>query len=221
MTVRRSSRATRIRRLPALAVVAAVAVTGCGADLNPGTAATVNDTRFSQSRVDNLVRVFCDYVEIVREQGGGAQPPLPVADVRSNLTSALITFELTDLAAEQLGLSVNRSTVVNQAEQYPIPAVLDDADAQLLEDFFEDASRSTLQTGAVGAHLQDTSGMTADQYLKTFAAEQDVVVNPAYGVWNGTIIDRGSGSLSDPVSQAAQQMAGQPVAGLPPSQVCG
>ncbi len=232
MTVRRCPRRPRVPRVVALAGFAVATVIGCGTDLHPGAAAVVNGTTFSQSRVDDLVQAVCSFTKIQREQTGGTEPTATLAQARTSLSSALISFELTDLAAAQLGVTVKDSAVANAAAGNPVPEELDEADAELLQGFFEDSARFQLQQTAIGAHLEDPSVTTAavtdeadaaraQGYLRKFAANQEVTVSPAYGAWNGSFVARRSGSLSDPVSETAKRLTRQSAADLPPSQVCG
>ena len=66
----------------------------------------------------------------------------------------------------------------------------------------------------------------ADAYVSDYFSASDVVINPAYGSWDGSNVTQGSGSLSDPVSSVARAALPKAdgttdVATLPPSQVCG
>lgn len=219
-----------------LAVAAVFAVAGCGVNIHPGTAAVVNGHVISQGEVDDLVLAACEYSEAVRLEQGGAEPGQSMAALRSSLAEALIQFEVTDEAARQLGLSVSDASVAKLTADSTMPPGLSDESRELLEGFFSDASRAQLQQAVVGAHLRDPKVVTAEdatpedidaatKYLNTFAADQDVTVNPSYGSWDGTTLVHTSGSLSDAVSTTppADDLAAapDPVKDLPPSQVCG
>jgi hypothetical protein len=220
--------------------VAALALTGCSTDLNPGTAATVDDTRISQSDVDDLVSATCSYSEALRlEQGAGTDATQSVANLRSYFTQQKVDFEITSDAVEELGLTVHDSTVTALAASNPMPEKLDSHDQELMEGYFEDQARSLLEQAVIGAHQQDSSVTVADDtltqddvdaaqdYLNEYRQQYDVEVNPAYGIWrNGTVVPA-SGSLSDPVSQLAKDAfknlggSSGSLSDLPPGQVCG
>ena len=238
MTVRRSSRRARTPRLAGLAALTAISLAGCGSDLHPGTAAVVNGTTISQDSVDDLVSAACDYSQVLRELSGGLDPTLALGSLRTSLTEALITFQLSDEAADELGLTVSNAMVTKVASGNDMPSELDDHTAEVIGDFFRDAARSNLQQGVIGAHEQDDSVTTADKvtqadvtagatYLRKFAKKQDITVDPRYGTWDGSTLKTASGSLSDPVSDSAKQATvapaegENPAAGLPASQVCG
>lgn len=215
--------------------LAASLLTGCGADIHPGSAAVVNGEAISQNTVDDLVLAACDYSKAVRLEQGGAEPSQSMASLRSALAGALIQFRITDLAASELGVSVSEAKISEVTSGGTMPPGLDSESRELLDGYFYDAARAQLQQAAVGAHLADPEVTTADNvspdnvtaatdYLNKYAARQDVSVDPSYGSWNGSELVSGSGSLSDPVSTTPAAVAGaqaDAVADLPPSQVCG
>ncbi len=195
----------------------------------------VNGHAITAGRVDALVLAACDYSKAVRQEQGGAEPTQSVAQLRSAITQALIQFELTGEAADQLGLSVSDAKIASLTSASTMPAGLNTDSRTLLEEFFSDSAKAQLQQAVVGAHLADPKVTTADDvsqtdlgaatpYLDKFAAKQDVSVNPSFGSWDGTTLVSGSGSLSDPVSTTPVPAGSTPAAAvgdLPPSQVCG
>lgn len=215
--------------------LAGLLLAGCGIDIHPGAAAVVNGHVISQSQVDDLVLAACDYSRAVRAEQGGAEPTQSMGNLRTSLAGALIQFEITDEAASQLGLSVSEAKISELTSANPMPAGLSGESRDLLEGFFHDASRAQLQQAVLGAHLSDPKVTTADdvtpanvdagmRYLDSFAAKQDVTVDPSYGSWDGSALVSSSGSLSDPVSTtpaARPNPSPDAVADLPPSQVCG
>ena len=235
-----ASRLPRLVRISGFAVAAALALTSCGTDLNPGTAATVGDESISQGTVDDLVEAACEYTEAIRkEQGSGTEPTQAVANLRTSVTRQLIQGEVTQAAMGELGLSVNESTVSGIASGSQFPEGLATDQEELLQDFFEDQSRTLLGQAVVGAHLRDESITIGDdslgqedvdasrKYLADYAEKLGVDVNPAYGQWEDGDVVIASGSLSEPVSDEAKAAftgltgQGADISGLPASQVCG
>lgn len=234
--VHRRSRPAR-RLVLALAVTAATTL-GCGLDLHPGAAATVDGDEISQDSVDQLVSAACNFIEVGNE--GSATPrQVGASTLRSSLTSTLVGFALTDKAvdADHLDLTVY-SADVESADTTKLPDGLSDTDATLLDDFFYDLAQEQVQQATIGAHLKDDSVTTsadvssndvalASDYMTTLFSAADVDVNPGYGTWDGSVVNAGSGSLSDPVSSEAKYTAENAssgsgdVSGLPPTQVCG
>ncbi len=233
-------RPNRLAGLVGLAAVAAMALTSCGAELQPGTAASIGDTRIAQADVDDLVVAACAFSAADREaQGSGEGPTASIAFLRTTITQQLIQTELSEMVAAERGLTVNDSTVTALAAGSELPAGMDDDDAELIGDFFEDRARSLLQQAVIGANERDESVTVADEsltqqdvdaaqeVLAEAAADEGVEVNPAYGSWDGSAVVPSSGSLSDPVSETARAafegLSGDAaaLADLPASQVCG
>jgi SurA N-terminal domain len=243
-----SRRRTRLARLArrvgwsAVAVVLVLAVSACGTDLHPGTAATVGDTTIGESEVEDLVAAACSFTEETRiAEGSGSDPTQSIANLRRSVTQQLIQTEVTNQATEELGLTVSESTASSLASQGidSIPEGVSSEDRELLEEFFTAQSRSLLGQGVIGAHLRDESITVGDEsitqddvdgsqeYLTQFADGLEIEVNPAFGTWEGGEVVLASGSLSDPVSDVAEaafsDSAGSPESldELPASQVCG
>ena len=61
-------------------------VSSCGTDLRPGTAATVDGTDISQSKVDDMVEAACNYLH-VQNAGNAQAAPLTVKDARANVAA--------------------------------------------------------------------------------------------------------------------------------------
>jgi hypothetical protein len=224
----------------ALVVVGALAVTGC--DVHPGSAAVVNGTSISESKVDNLVLAACAFIKVGRIKSGGQTPGQSMASLRQVILEDLINFQITREAAARLHLTVSEAKIGEASANQPIPASLSSSEREQLQQFFRASSVAQLHQAVIGAHLQNHSVTNADnvttnnvsrlvsasqKYLRTFSEKQDVVVNPKYGAWNGHNLVDVNGSLSAPASEAAKHWAAlrrvdsSSVEGLPPSQVCG
>jgi hypothetical protein len=232
----------RARVLPAaaVAVAAALGLSGCGADLEPGAAATIQhdgvdqagalDTTIDEGTVDDLAGAFCDYIG---EANKSSQQPqqVPVATLRSEILGALIAFKLMDSLVDSRGLTIRDSDVAAATKTLSptLPPGLGDSEKDLLSRFLDDSARATLEQSTLAANLSDSGTTTSEGVQPGAIAGSDgvknqwfkdaqVEVNPSYGTWNGTTVDGASGSLSDLVS------GGSPTAdpgSLPRTQVCG
>jgi hypothetical protein len=221
-------------------VAAALGLSGCGADLQPGAAATIQhdgvddagavDTTIDEGAVDNLTAAFCDYVV---EANKSVQQPqqLAVATLRADILNALIAFTLMGSLADSRGLTIRDSDVAAAAKTLnpSLPPELSDSDKELLGRVLDDSARATVEQSTLAANLSD-SGQTSSEGVQPGAiagsdgvknrwfADADVDVNPAYGTWDGATVDGGSGSLSDLVSGSSPTAA---PGDLPRTQVCG
>lgn len=230
MTLRRH----RSNRLLVAAAALTVTLTGCSSQLIPGVAAEVNGVRITQNQVDNLVMAACDYSYDVRRDRQQAQPGTSMRSLKNTLTEALIQFQITKDAAKQAGVKVSPAKVAQVAGANRIPPQLTGTDRELISGFFKAAALAQLRLAVIGAqqtnpavhtaaHVTPADVAKATAPMKKFAAHQHVVVNPAYGSWNGTRLVDTSGSLSQPVSKAAIAAVSGPASpqNLPASQVCG
>lgn len=240
----RSGSATRRRVLPAaaLAVVAAMGLTGCGADLQPGAAATVQhdgvdntgavDVTIGEGTVDDLTSAFCDYILEANKSAGQQPQQVAVAGLRSNILNALIAFELMRSLAETRGLTMRESDVAAATDQLspPLPAALSDHDKDLLSKFLDDSARATLEQSTLAANIRDPGSTTSagvtpgavsgsEPVVQAWSEKAKVEVNPSYGSWDGSQVQPGSGSLSDLVSSASDATVDP--GSLPRTQVCG
>ncbi|MBA2774986.1 MAG: SurA N-terminal domain-containing protein [Nocardioidaceae bacterium] len=229
-----SHRWSRGRRLVGVAASAAAvaALSGCGADLHPGAAATVNGTTITDESIDNLAQAFCAYIEEGEKQEAvdDQKPAIAIGDLKLNLLNGLVAFELTDTAAQELGIGVPPAQIEKSLGDLNLPDALDADEVELLEGFFDNLQENELQNTMI------EEKESAD-YLQKYFSKADVEVSPSFGRWDGEKIEPGTGSLSDPVSttasptpppgqdpvaaQEAQAAAQQALEALPPSQVCG
>ncbi len=216
---------TRRRRVAAAgALVVTLSISGCGTDLHPGTAASVNGTSITESTIDDLLAAVCSFNEIERTNQGGTEPNQSIQTLRASLVESLVIVEITDQAAEERGLTVSDALIAKSSAGTPIPSELPDDQEELLREFLQRRTEQTLKQGVIGANLDDPSVTTAEDikqsdvsaantYLLDYAQKQDVEVSPRYGTWDGDRIQFGTGSLSDPVSTTA---APTPLPGQPP-----
>lgn len=230
----------RRRAAAGVAALAVLAVSGCGStNLHSGSAAVVDGTAISQSQVDTMVMAACGFIKANNE--ANHQPGLnqSVAGLRNNLANSYIVFLLDDRAARKLHISISEAAISRFPS--PIPKGVSAADRATLKQFFHQATKSQLQEAVIGEHLKDPSVTTADKitranitsyghaamnYLSRFRVNQDVTVNPSLGIWSGTALQPGSGSLSDAVSTKAKKWltlrsGGGSPSDLPTSQRCG
>lgn len=231
----------RLRRYGVVAI-AAMAVTGCSVDLNPGQAAVVNGDPISQSTVDDSVEAACAFLEVSNAENPEATG-IAITDLRSSFTGAFVSVEVFRELLEERGLTVAPADISRAASQNTVPEGLDEDDAEMLQGFFDDIAEISLSEALVQANeadpsITDSSQLTGDEQIDAentvitdFFAAQDVEVNPQYGewdaAWDGNPVTFASGSLSTAVSDTAQPLVPDPNTGntdtssLPPTQVCG
>ncbi len=219
-------------RAAGLALVAGLALTGCG-DVTPGAAATVDGEAIALDHVDELARSFCvaemsyaDYTETEWQ-------PLPTSYYRDNVLGVLINEELATQAADELGLDVPAS-LAQPPDNEDLDAIFErltgDDDAAF-RDYLAVLGRLQALYLVIG---QDQGGEQAgagqeataagQAYIAEYAAEQDVDLDPRFGEFTGGQVIGGSGSLSVPLEPVETtppaQGAPQDVSGLPDSQIC-
>ena len=242
--IRKGSVGRRVLPAAALALAAALGLSGCGADLQPGAAATVKhdgvdgvgavDASIDEGTVDDLTAAFCSYIEEANKSAAQQQQQpqqIAQASIRFQLLNALIAFKLMGSLSDSRGLTMRPSDVAAAAAQNspPLPSGLSESDQKLLTQFLDDTALATLQQSTLAANLNDsgqttsegvTPGATAgsDGVKNSWFEDADVEVNPSFGTWDGKEVVGGSGSLSDLVS--GSDPTADPST-LPPSQVCG
>lgn len=234
---RRPRRSARSRRLRVVgACLAAVAlVGGCGTGLHPGAAAVVDGTAITDEQMEDLSVAACNFTEVSSDD---ENPSLVIADLRTSLLGSLISFQLTESAAAEMGITVSDADVARMASQQPpVPDGLAADDQEVIEQFFEDVARNQIQQALIGARVRDRSITDVDQateedvraaqeFLNEYFADVDVDVSPSYGRWDGNSLVQSTGSLSDPVfvTPAEPPEPGQPneaLKTLPSAQLCG
>jgi hypothetical protein len=238
--IRSGSARRRLLPVAVLGLAAALGLSACGTDLQPGAAATVQhdgvdgvgavDTTIDEGAVDDLSAAFCSYID---EANKSSQQPQQVAKatIRYQLLNALIAFQLMDSLSSARGLTMRPSDVAAAAKQGSptLPAGLSDSDKELLTQFLNESALATLEQSTLAANLNDSGQTTSEGVTPGATAgsagvknrwfeEADVKVNPSFGTWDGKQVVGASGSLSDLVSGPSP--TAEP-AGLPRSQVCG
>jgi hypothetical protein len=217
----------------AAAAVGVLALSSCDSQIHPGAAAVVDGTRIEQDQIDDTATALCS---VIVANPSSRQSALPTfADLRSSLTGFQIQVVAADAVAEAEGLTIYPADVEKLAAQFTLPP-LSDSDTEVITTYVDDLARFYVTIATINAHAAD-SGVTdsagqdvspnnpppVPDALTERLKNGDVSVNPMYGVWDGTNVTAGSGSLSalvssEPVPSGAP--AGDPPTDLPPSQVC-
>jgi hypothetical protein len=210
-------RAGRVPRTAAAIVIALLGLnvlSGCSSHLTPGVAATINSDSISENQVDSIVKAACAYTAATAG-ANGAPAPVSLANLRATITGAVVQFAVIDRAARAMHLTVNQATIAQNGSQNTVPTGLNAADTAALKGFFYDIGKSTAETQVIGAHVTNPSvtdisqvhsdgSQQAAKYLASYVRTLDIRINPAYGVWTGSKVVGGSGSLSEPVSTLAK-----------------
>jgi hypothetical protein len=207
---------TRSRSLSSLTGLgfgaAALVLSGCSTDLHPGMAAIVDGTTITQGSIDDLVDAACVYTKEYRKQDDRVQP-VKLADIRASFVTGEVQSAITQNVADDLGLTVGQAQVEETAVQSvnSIPDSVPDDDRDVLTDYFDKQAETSILQAVIGKHQQDDSvtdgsQVTSDEiqatkpFMKPYFEKADVDVNPSYGQWNGSTLDKGTGSLSLQVS---------------------
>ncbi len=159
--------------LTALAMIVAVALSGCAAGAGaPGTAAVVDGRSISQAHLDRLVRVTGPYLNT------------PPAELTNLLLQVLIADKLSDKAVATKGLTISQEEIDKQIASSPLRALAQDPEA-----------REVAQ--AVG-RWKVVTGRLSDDDQVSLVQGTPIVVDPRYGTWNPKEfgITPGNGSLS-------------------------
>ena len=173
---------TRIR-LIALASASIFLLTGCGAvpGFNPGVAARVGDETVSVEEVDDVATSFCEYVEGQLQAG----QVLPQHYLRGQVAGALALRTAVDQFAAEQGVTATEDydQAVAQAQQQlgdlpeeQVDAVIDVQGVQFYLQAVETAVGEA--QGATG----EKATQAGEQAFQEWLAEQDVDVNPRFGV---------------------------------------
>ncbi|HYF71390.1 MAG TPA: hypothetical protein VD864_01140 [Nocardioides sp.] len=215
-------------RLIALASASIFLLTGCGAvpGFNPGVAARVGDETLSVEEVDDVTTSFCEYVEGQLQAG----QVLPQHYLRGQVAGALALRAAVDQFAEEQGVSAaaDYDKAVAQAReqlgdlpQDQVQAVIDVQGVQ----FYLQAVETSVgeEQGASG----EEATKAGEQVFQEWLADQDVDVNPRYGVsiedgapkTVDTSLSFGLGETSEKAD--AEQPDTDYAATLPETQRCG
>jgi hypothetical protein len=194
--------------LATAAVVATVLVlTGCTTAQQAGSAATIGDTRISESQLGSQVQ------EVLVAQG---QSPTASNDALVSQTlSRLVTAELVDRLAASKGVVVTQGQIDEQLASYEAQA----GDRKAVESQFVDSGvapsqiesvvRLNLQAQALGI-LLDPKGSAEEQGQAVFDAvvalgkEVGTDVSPRYGTWDPESLQLGDtpNDLSSPPAES-------------------
>lgn len=209
-----------------------VVLSACGANgVSPGVAAQVDDEQITTDEVDDLATVICAI-----DKGSG-QPGKPMSAQRATALTVLLAIEVGrevgDLDAvpqEQVNQSV---AAASEARQF-VPEDLQ----SYFDEVVRESTRSAIAVDAAAAAAVSETGQQPEptavqeqavRLQQEYLAVNPVDIDPRFGVYqDGQVVD-GDGSVSVPVSeratslvpQATDDLAAQPPADLPASQVCG
>jgi hypothetical protein len=221
---------TRLRSLAGLAVVAAVALSGCDSvpALNGGVAARVDGDTITMDDVASKAASYCAAVET--QLTGGQSAPNSV--VSSEVAGALALRSAADQFAADEGVTPDASF---KQEQDALEANLGKLTASQKETVREvvlaPAYVSAVEL-AVGKRLVSSSDAEAaksagqDAFAK-WIDDHDVVIDPRFNITiDGGVRGRANTDVSFPVSKTAKTAASGEqdqtyAAGLPSSQRCG
>jgi hypothetical protein len=179
--------------IAAAALAAAVALTGC-ANQQAGSAATLGDSRITETTVSDQVQ------DILAAKG---QPVTSVdATLPSEVLRRIITTELVDRVAADNGIVITQGQIDEQYANYEGQT----GDQAAVEKLFieqgiapsqiESILRLNLQAQAIGIAL-DPQGSAEQQGQAVLDAvvkksdELDVTVSPRFGTWDGAAIKVG------------------------------
>lgn len=217
----------------AVATAASLLVlSACGAGgVSPGVAAEVDDEQISSDEVDDLATVICEI-----DKGAG-QPGKPMSAQRATALTVLLAIEVGrevgDIDAvpqEQVNQSV---AAASEARQF-VPEDLQ----SYFDEIVRESTRSAIAVDAAAAAAVSETGEQpeptavqeeAARLQQEYLADNPIDIDPRFGVYQDGQVVSGDGSVSVPVSeratslvpQSTDDMAAQPPADLPASQVCG
>ena len=221
---------SRTPRLAALALVAALALAGCGT--YPGQAAVVGPVRISSTQVDAVAASLC----AANVAGGTSGGPVASSGARQGALQVLIDSELSRQFGQSRGIKPPQSQIQaavdrNSSTLQTLPADRRGAFRDALTRYATGQlmlliiGRRELATQGA-ANITDTQAIAAGSKLRsTYEKKIDVSVDPRYGTFSRGVLSSGSGSLSAPASgnalEALQQNPSPTfLASLPASQTC-
>jgi hypothetical protein len=196
------------RRLGALAVVSALALTGCGA-AQPGTAVEVGGDTISLARVDEVTSDFCEAIE---PQLDAEAQTLPNSFLRGGIAGTLALRSAADQIVEERGLEVDteqyRTGIAELRRNVaPVPeelreSVVEVESAPLYVEAVK-AELGELELDGQGAYEDFVAAGTEvfNAWLAEEGVEFDPALNTALQDGNVATVD---GSVSFAVSEAAK-----------------
>lgn len=219
------------KRVAGVAAAGAMLLSACGDGVSPGVAAEVGGEEITRSEVNDLATVIC---EIDKNAGQGGKP---MSAQRSLALTVLLGIEIGreigDVEAVPQQQVTQSLRAASEARQF-VPEDLRD----YFDEVVRESTRSALAVDAAAADNLAESGAQPDptavqeeaaRLQQEYLADNPVEIDPRFGVYRDGQVVSGDGSLSIPVSERAQgfvptatdDMAAQPPADLPASQVCG
>lgn len=200
---------TASARLAAVAGVAVLALTGCGA-IHTGTAVEVGEESISVSRLDQVAADFCAAVE---PQLDGQAETIPNGFFRGGIAGTLTLRSIAEQLAEDYGVSATDSERYQEALgnlRVNVAAVPEDLRESVVE-IESTAPYVEAVQAAVGEQLLEGEGAHEDfvaagaEAFETWIAEHDVEFAPGLNTTleNGQIATA-DGALSFAVSEAAK-----------------
>ena len=220
-----------MRRGVVLAVAAGLVLAGCG-DVSPGAAATVDGTTISMDRVDDIAQSYCAALVANAALVKQAWQPTPSAVFRDDMLEQLINEQLALEAADELGIDVppssyqfgDNSRLNDLLEQMPAD------DLEPFQDYLDSYGRLQALYSAIGADQAESDAddpqaalAAGQEYVREFAKERDIEVDPRFGEFTAGQVTGGSGSLSvaaEPTTKPTSTDDPPDVSGLPESQIC-
>ena len=182
-------------RILGLAVVAGL-LSACGA-VNPGAAAVVNGERISMQTADDAARTFCQ-VNMVGQPEGSATDN---SQMRLQALASLIISEVADQVAKEEGIKVNVDDEL-PAEFVAFRDSLNASDRAAFDSIY----KANIRMGAIATELgraaapdeknPDALAQIGMQVLQKSLAEQDIEIDPRFGLSPELTQISDSGSLS-------------------------
>ncbi|MGN6250538.1 MAG: hypothetical protein ACTHNS_01855 [Marmoricola sp.] len=205
-------------RAPALAVVAALALTGC--DQSPSLAARVGSQEIPVSDVQLLTRALCTPTPGAPTAGNA------VATVNDAAVATLVEAAVDQQIAQARGVTVDPTQLAAQLGQFDkliaaLPAEDRDRASTLIEDIFRgraaitQIAQQSIGTGASQAANGQALQQAVQKLEKSYAAKVGVQLNPRYDSAGLGSQGTGSQSVSVPVSDAATKGAAAAGGGKP------
>ena len=221
---------SKSRTLGAVAVLATLTLTGCGA-LQPGAAVEVGDETISVSRIDQVAADFCSAIEPQLE---AEAETIPHGFFRSGIAGTLALRSASEQLADEFGVEADSDQYLQAMAELRqgIQAVPEDYRESVIEVESAPQYVEAVQA-AVGEVLLDGEGEYADfvaagaEEFETWLAENDVEFDPTLNTTiKDGVIGPEDGALSFAVSElAVNGQAEEPNAVtarlLPATQRCG
>jgi hypothetical protein len=184
---------TRRVRAAALVLAAALALAACDPD-EVGAAAVVGDERISVDDLHGEVLAFAETAPDVDVSGD-------TTTLQQAVLERMVRHELVVLLAEREGVEVTEGDIDRFLEGFveqqggDITAFL--AQNGFTEESVREAVYDELAVQQLTAELGSQDAVF--EALNEVVADVGVEVNPRYGEWNGSALERRSGSISEPV----------------------